>query len=218
MAYTFLALKNKLTSQIGDPNLDTDVMGDALNYAEQAVFDAFDLTLNSAQQTNAVAAGANVLTTALPADFQRVAFLYITSPTPYAGNLTKFFMKVDDFRNNYPNAGTYTGPLQYWTFWTSLEFAMLSAVDCVVKLDYIKTMPLMSDDSDVPSIPQSFEELLMLGAKIRVYEQKEDFDYASQFNNRYADLLEAFITRYSTRQVDTQVVVRGARVPAVRRR
>jgi hypothetical protein len=69
----------------------------------------------------------------------------------------------------------------------------------------------MSDDADVPVIPQSFEELLMLGAKMRVYEQKEDFDYASQFTNRYADLLEAFAVRYSTRQVDNQIVIPGAR-------
>lgn len=65
----------------------------------------------------------------------------------------------------------------------------------------------MSLAGDVPTIPQSFEEMLVLGAKIRVYEQKEDFDYASQFYNRYADSQEAFINRYSVRQVDKQVQV-----------
>jgi hypothetical protein len=44
----------------------------------------------------------------------------------------------------------------------------------------------------------------MLGAKIRVYENKEDFDFAQQFQNRYADLLQDFLTRYANRQVDGQ--------------
>jgi len=69
----------------------------------------------------------------------------------------------------------------------------------------------LSASSDIPLVPQAFEEMLMLGAKIRIYEQKEDFDYASQFQNRFADLVEAFTTRYSTRQVDNMVIIPGAR-------
>lgn len=211
MAFTFVDLKTKLQTQIGDPNLDSTVMGDALNYTQQSIFDTFDLTLNSATQTNAVAAGANTLTSAMPTDFQRVSSLYISSPTALASDLTPYFMKVKDFRTKFPNAGTYTGPLQEWTYWTSIEFAVLASTAVTVKLDYIKYVPTLSADADVPTIPASFEELLMLGAKIRIYEQKEDFDYANQFTNRYADLLEAFTTRYSTRQVDNQVVIPGAR-------
>lgn len=211
MAYTFVDLKTKLQTQIGDPNLDSTVMGDALNYTQQSIFGTFDLTLNSATQTNAVAAGANTLTTALPTDFQRVSNLYISSPVALARSLKNNYISVDAFRELYPNSGTYTGPLEDWTYWTSIEFAYLADVAYTVKMDYIKTISMMSADADVPTIPQSFEELLMLGAKIRVYEQKEDFDYANQFTNRYADLLEAFTTRYSTRQVDNQVVIPGAR-------
>lgn len=211
MSYTFADLKTKLQTQIGDPNLDSTVMGDAINYAEQAIFNTFAVTLNSATQTNAVAQGANVLTSALPTNFQRIQSLYISSPIAYAKNLTDYFVKIKDFRDKYPDAGTYTGTLQEWSFYTSVEFAMLSAVAVTVKIDYTKSVPLLSATSDIPTIPESFEELLMLGAKMRVYEQKEDFDYAQQFNGRYADLLEAFLTRYSTRQVDVQMVVPGSR-------
>lgn len=211
MAYTFSDLKTKLQTQVGDPNLDDTVAGDALNYTQQEIFDKFDLTLNSATQTNAVAAGANVLTSAMPTDFQRVSSLYITSPVALGGNITDYFVSTKDFRTLYPAAGTYTGPLQEWTLWTSIEFAVNAAAAVTIKLDYIKTIPFMSAVSDVPTIPQSFEEMLMLGAKIRIFEQKEDFDYANQFTNRYADLQEAFTTRYSVRQVDHQVVIPGAR-------
>lgn len=217
MAYDFSGLKTKLQAQIGDPNLDDSIMGDAINYTQQNIFNTFDLTLNSATQTNAVALGANTLTSALPTDFQRISSLYITSPTALAGDLTDYFMKIKDFRSRFPAAGTVTGPLLEWSFWTSVEFAYLAAVDYVVNVDYIKYVPTLVATTDVPVVPQSFEELLLLGAKMRVYEQKEDFDYAQQFTNRYADLLEAFTTRYSTRQVDNPIIVQGSRVPTGRR-
>lgn len=211
MSYILGDLKTKLQTQIGDPNLDDTVMADALNYTQSNIFDTFDLTLNSAQQTNAVAAGANVLTSALPTDYQRMSSMYITSPTSYVKDLTPYFIPVKDFRANYPASGIYSGPLREWTYWTSIEFYNLSPIAVVVKLDYIKYIPVMTNASDVPTIPVAFEELIMLGAKMRIYEQKEDFDYANQFANRYADLLEAFVTRYSTRQVDNQMVIQGSR-------
>jgi hypothetical protein len=212
MAYTFSALKTKLQTQVGDANLSDSVAGDALNATEQHLFNTFDLTLNSAQQSNAVASGANTLTSSLPTDFQRIQNICITAPVGLMQSLKKYYLTPDAFRELYPSV-IYTGPLQQWTYWTGVEFSTLADQDYTIKLDYTKSVPLMSASDDVPTVPQSFEELLMLGAKIRIYEQKEDFDYASQFVNRYADLVEAFTTRYSTRQIDYQV-----RVPSSRRR
>lgn len=211
MAYTYVDLKTKLQTQIGDPNLDDSVAGDALNYTQQAIFDTFDLTLNSDTQVNAVAAAANVLTTPLPINLQRITALYITSPAAYAADITNYFMKIKDFRASYPDAGTNTSGLRDWSFWTSVVFGNKANTNFVVNVDYIKYVPTLTASSDVPTIPQAFEEMLMLGAKIRIYEQKEDFDYAQQFTNRYADLVEAFTTRYSTRQVDAQIVISGSR-------
>lgn len=213
MSYIVTDLKTKLKTQIGDPNLADSVMLDALNYTEQSIFNTFDLTLNSDQQTNSVTTGTSTLATALPSDFQRFVHVYITSPTALAYNITDYFMNVDDFRTTYPTV-TGTGTPSFWTYWTDVEFSVTADQDYTVKIDYVKSMPLLSAGTDVPSIPESFEELLVLGAKLRIYEQKEDFDYASQFQNRYADLLEAFTTRYSTRQVDKQVIIQGSRFRA----
>ena len=211
MSYTFSALKTKLRNQVGDANLDDTLAGDAINDAQQGIFNMFDLTLNSDSQTNAVATGASTLTTAEPSDLQRIYRLYITSPIVAAANLTNYYLSPNDFRTVHPNAGVYTGNLSDWTRFTSVEFANKADQDYVIKLDYIKSVPILSGTTDVPVIPEAFSELLLIGAKIRIFENKEDFDYAGQFTNRYADLLEAFITRYGMRQVDTQIVVPGAR-------
>lgn len=213
MSYIFNDLKTKLQTQIGDANLSTTVAGDALNYTQQSIFNTFDLTLNSASSTNSVLAGTNVFSTSLPADFQRFINMRVTAPAGLEKNLKGYFMTPDKFREVYPAAGvTGAGGLSNWTYWTQVEFSNDADQDYSIGFDYIKSVPQMSAISDVPTIPESFEELLMLGAKIRIYEQKEDFDYAAQYANRYADLLEAFTVRYSTRQVDTQANVPGSRI------
>lgn len=210
MSYQLSDLRTKLRTQIGDSNLDSTVILDALNYAEQSIFNTVEITLNSDYQSNTVATGANTLTTALPDDLQRITALYVTSPTGYATDLTECFVSPKEFRKLFPVVDQ-TNPLKYWTFWTGVEFSTLADQDHSIRIDYIKSVPLLSDDSDVPSIPEAFEELLILGAKMRIYEQKEDFDYAGQFQTRYGDLLEAFLTRYSTRQMDAQFVIPGPR-------
>lgn len=213
MAYTLTALQSKLLTQIGDPNISSSITLDALNYTEQSIFNTFDLTLNSAQQSNSVTSGTNTLASSLPSNLQRITNLYVTAPTNSINNLKQYYMTPDEFRVQYPSTALLgSGPLQWWTYWTSVEFAWNADQTYTVKVDYTKSVTLLSASSDVPTIPESFEELLVLGAKIRIYEQKEDFDYASQFQNRYADLLEAFLTRYSTRQVDYQANVPGSRV------
>lgn len=210
MSYIFGDLKTKLATQIGDPSLDSTVMADALNYTEQQIFNDFEVVLNSTYQSNTVAASANTLGTALPSNLQKITSLYITAPTGREADITDKFLTPKDFRKKFPSVTT-ANPLDYWTFFTEIEFSHLADVAYTLRIEYIKSITLMSGSSDIPTIPQAFEELLMLGAKIRVYEQKEDFDYAGQFQTRYADLLESFISRYSTRQVDAQFVIPGPR-------
>lgn len=213
MAYTFGDLKTKLQTQVGDPSLSDSVAGDALNYTEQSIFNSFDLTLNSATQTNALAAVATALTTALPSNFQRVYSLYITSPTGLSADITPYYINPKDFRQRHTASQSLTtAPPTWWTYFTTIEFAYKADQAYVIKVDYIKSITQMSAALDVPTVPSAFEELLTIGSKIRIYEQKEDFDYAAQFSNRYADLLEALVTRYGMRQVDNQVVIPGSRI------
>lgn len=217
MAYTFLALKNKLATQISDPNVDTTITGDALVDAEQEIFNKFTVTLNSDTQSNSITSGTRVLGSALPTDLQRVNNISILTPISYAKSLKKYYLSPDDFREQFTAyQQAITAPLSYWTYISSVEFGNLADQDYTLLIDYTKYVPIMSADADVPTVPEAFRELLMLGAKIRIYEDKEDFDFAQQFQNRYADLLQDFLTRYSTNQIDSQPRIKGSRFRATR--
>ena len=89
MAYTFLDLKTKLTTQVGDPNLDSTVIADAINYTQQEIFAKYDLTLNSDSQTNTVTSGTSSLASALPSDFQRISSIRVTLPVVNATDITE---------------------------------------------------------------------------------------------------------------------------------
>lgn len=215
MAYTFSDLKNRLKTEVGDPNLDNTVLGDALNHTQQDIFNKFELTLNSGSQNNAVAAGANTLTTALPSDLQKITAIYRTDSNQ-GEDLTPYYLANRDFRLKYPVVEI-SDPLKWWTFFTEIEFSSLADQAYTIRVEYIKTPTNMSADSDVPTIPEAYEEMLMIGAKIRIYEAKEDFDYANQFYQRYGDLQEQFVQRYATRQIDNQFAIPGSRTAGVSR-
>lgn len=211
MSYIYGDLIDKLKLRIGDSDMDSTLLGDCLNYSQQQIFGTFDNPLNSATQTNTLTVSTRTLASPLPTDFQRVSSLYITSPTALALDVTDGYVDPKTFRLNFNNPALLSpNPPYYWTYTTEITFAYLSNLTYTVLIDYIKTIAFMSADSDVPTVPQSFEELLMLGAMIRAYEDKEDFDYAAQFKDRYNMLTEAFATRYSTRQVDNQAVLPSA--------
>lgn len=219
MSYTFGDLKTKLATQIGDPNVDTTITGDALVDAEQEIFNKYDLTLNSDTQTNTVAAGTNTNLSALPTNLQRIRNINITAPIGFARSLKKYYVTPEEFDAQYTAfEQTVVSSPEHWTYYDdrTLKFGHLTDQVYTLLIRYTKYVPIMSADADVPTVPQPFRELLTLGAKIRIYEEKEDFDYAQQFQNRYADLLQDFITRYSNRQVDRIAKVKGSRFRASR--
>lgn len=213
MSYIFGDLKTQLATEIGDANVDTTITGNALIAAEQEIFNKYDLTLNSATQSNSVTQGTNTNASALPTNLQAIRNINITAPVGYAKSLKKYYLNNDEFDTLFgAYEQTIGGPLQYWTYYDggTLKFGHLADQTYTIVIRYIKYVPILSADSDVPTVPQPFKELLMLGAKIRVYEAKEDFDFAQQFQNRYADMLQDFVTRYSNRQVDTIRQIRQA--------
>jgi hypothetical protein len=210
VSYIFGDLKTLLATQISDPNVDTTITGNALIDAELEIFNKYDLTLNSATQSNSVTSGTNTNASALPTNLQRVRNINITAPIAFAKSLKDFYLKPDDFDTRFTAfEQTVSGPLDWWTYYdgSTLKFGHLADQTYTILLRYTKSVTIMSADADIPTIPQAFRELLMLGAKIRVYENKEDFDFAQQFQNRYADLLQDFVTRYANRQVDGQANV-----------
>lgn len=79
-------------------------------------------------------------------------------------------------------------------------------------LRYYKRPTLLSSDSDVPSLPSEFEELLVVGAAYRVLQAKDQYDQAGILQNKYDELLQKLVVKYSVPQVGTPMRIRTNRV------
>jgi hypothetical protein len=221
MSYTYGDLKTLLATQISDANVDTTITGNALIDTEQEIFNKYDLTLNSATQSNSVTQGTNTVASALPTNLQRIKNINITAPVGLARSLKDNYISPDDFdeqctafaQSNSSQLGS-----SPWTYYDdqTLKWGALADLTYTISIRYTKYVPILSGSTDVPTMPESFRELLLLGSKIRIYENKEDFDFAQQFQNRYADLLQDFVSRYAVRQVDRMTVAKSSRFRAIK--
>lgn len=81
-----------------------------------------------------------------------------------------------------------------------------------LKLKYFKAPTELSNNSDVPEVPEAFGELLVLGGAHRALETRDYYDEASLLRNQFYELLEDMVIRYSIRQYG-----RAHRMPINRR-
>lgn len=75
-------------------------------------------------------------------------------------------------------------------------------------LRYYKKPTALSADADVPDLPSEFEELLVVGAAYRVMQVKDNYDQAGIHQNKYDELLQKLVVRYSQPQVGEPTRIR----------
>lgn len=64
---------------------------------------------------------------------------------------------------------------------------------------YLAKPTEMVENTDVPTIPQEFQEILILGAMARAEQARDNFDFAQIYENKYYELLTNMTLRYGLR-------------------
>lgn len=75
-------------------------------------------------------------------------------------------------------------------------------------LRYYKKPTILSADADVPELPSEFEELLVVGAAYRVLQVKDNYDQAAILQNKYDEILQKLVMRFSQAQVGKPTLMR----------
>jgi hypothetical protein len=135
----------------------------------------------------------------LPADFVKPINLRITE-SGYEQLLPYYDYKDIDKRYPLISAMTDTTPMGWYYFGSELKVLPEPDIAYDVQLRYLKRPVTLANDSDVPEIPQEFEELLVYGAAYRIWEEKDRFDKAAILENKYLKVLQEFVMRYGVRQ------------------
>jgi hypothetical protein len=90
---------------------------------------------------------------------------------------------------------------KYWYFYDETINVFPASSDSVtLKLRYWKKPVELVNAPDVPSIPSQFSELLILGAAYRVMQVKDNYDQAGVLQNKFDEILQKLVVKYSVPQ------------------
>ena len=215
MSYILLDLQTTLQDDLKDPNFSASRLTRYLNYGQLWIFNTHSfrfcqksvsgaLTIGNYeynQQTDHQTTIGGVLID--PANVKRVFELNNTTYKPHR----EFFELIPD-----PSSVTAAMP----SMWT--EYAGQIYFNCPVdkaytfNQRYYRVPVSLVNATDVPTVPESFRELLELYAQFRAEGYRGNRDVAIMIEGQMNNLLESMVLRYSPATSVGPVKMRGARV------
>lgn len=204
--YNLASIRNQvLVDKLDDTDYDPSVIDNFINATQREIFNTYELEFQEKVFSGSIPAGARTFT--FPEDLQAFQSLVITGPNGAQQNIMNKYIQFKDFNKLFPTPDNNpAGPI---TAWTSYAGTMITSAPVdepyIMTTFYIKKPDILSDDTDVPEIPEEFQEILVLGAYKRVLQRNEDFDYAAVVNNEYQGQLELMVNRYGFRMADMPI-------------
>lgn len=196
MDYTLQAIVSRVqTDKLDDDEFDTGIINRYINDTQRDIFNQFELPFQEKIFAGTVPSSSAMFS--LPAD---LALLQSVSMADVPG-FSATRMKWKDFFEKYPdNTSAEPGIPSAWTLYAgNIIFDKPTDKDYVLTLFYIRKPITLTVGTQVPEIPQEFEELLVLGAYIRCLKFNEDNDQAAYHEVDYNKMLDLLVTRYGGR-------------------
>jgi len=201
MGYTLADIRNRVqVDKLDDEEYSSSIIDNFINDTQRDIFNECELPFMEKIFSGTIPVGSTIF--AFPTDLAQPQSMVVVSPTGVARDIESGEMEFRDFNRAYPVPTINTpSEIRNWTLYGGKM--LLSAptdVEYILSTFYIKKPVLLSSDTDVPELPEEFEELLVLGAYKRVLERDGDFDLAASINVEYNNLLTLLISRYGFRK------------------
>lgn len=177
MSYTVSTLQTRVQQKLDNTAFDTTKILQFLNDAQRDIVIQAKPQYMRGEATYTTTIGANTLTTS-STDILVPLNLRMYTPVNYAMLLP--FIEYQDVDLLYPNTSLLgTGPPIAWSTFANVPFVVNNA-DTVYTLKgkYLKIPPELVNTTDVPILPETFSEILVLGAYKRCLEHDDSFDEA----------------------------------------
>lgn len=209
MAYTLATVRNRvLDDRLDDTEFDAGIVDDFINDTQRSIFNTYELPFMEKTFTGTLPSGGYAFT--FPTDYQVTQSLKLVDPEDVIRDISDNYMPYKEFNKRYPTPQNRdVGVPEVWTLYQNrLIFSRPTDMDYNLELNYLKTPTTLSDGEEVPEIPESFSELLVLGAYYRILERNEDLDLAAFYKNGdYTDLLDLMVSRLSKRQTNGPTII-----------
>jgi hypothetical protein len=217
MDYTLQAIVRRVqTDKLDDDEFDTGIIGNFVNDAQRDIFNQFELSFQEKIFAGTLPSQATMFN--MPDDLALLQRAILTNGTDIQ-DISKKYMPWRNFLDIYPDPNTNTaGQVTNWT-----SYAGNIILNCpqedeqTLTMYYIKTPKVLALPTDVPEIPQEFEELLVVGAYIRCLKFNEDFDQAAFMEGEYNKMLDLLVSRYGARVSPGSIKMANQQIPMRRR-
>lgn len=191
MAYQLSTVRSRIQDKLDNTSFSTSILTQFVNDGLRDVVIQAKPKQYQAETSYMTVASANTLTTSAT-DVLVPMNMRIFTPINYAMLLP--FMEYQDVDLYYPNVGLLgTGPPIAWSVYADVPF-VVNNTDQVytLKSKYLKVPTELANDTDVPALPVTFSEILVLAGYKRALEHDDDFDQAQviqqQIDSKIMDL------------------------------
>lgn len=201
MAYTLSYLRERvLEDKLDDDSFEPEIVDRFLNDTQRAIYNTVELPFMEKVFAGTISASQHMFT--FPDDYKKVQSLILTAPAGQQRNITNYYVDFRDFNTSYPDPSQngVTVPTRWTLHGDKLYFSGPTDQQYTMTMYYIKRPTKMELDDDVPSVPEDFEELLILGAYYRILQRNEDFDIAGAVKAEYMEEFDKLIPSYGIRQ------------------
>lgn len=208
MAYQLSTIRSRIQDKLDNSSFSTSILTQFVNDGLRDVVIQAKPPQYRQETSYTTSVGSNVLTTSAT-DVLVPLNMRIFTPINYAMLLP--FMEYQDVDLYYPNVGLLgTGPPIAWTTF-DLAPSVVNNADQVytLKSKYLQAPVELVNDTDVPLLPVTFSEILVLAGYKRALEHDDDFDQAQvvqlQIDSKIMDM-----TSILKPQLGTPHVMRNA--------
>lgn len=196
MALTLTSMRALVRSRLDDDQYDLTYLDTVLNQAQWEILNNRNLSL--LEKTGTITLLAGETSVDFPVDMRTPLSIRVTV-SGQTVDITDYYMDYADMQqqNSWNTTGISQQPLYWTTFAGKFVVPVPADQNYTVTVDYTKTIPRLVNEADEFTIPEEFEELLMLGAFIKIAKQEDDFDVSNQEKIDYKDRLTDFVHAYS---------------------
>lgn len=212
MSYQLSDIVSKVKLRIRDTGYSSAEIINYINDTQFDVFNEYRLPFMQGTQTYTLTQNVSDITNGvgLPTNYTQAIDLTLTTTGREKVLIYVDFTEID---NTYPDPDDTTVnpanvPNLWYFFAETIKVYPVPNQAYTVSLRYYKKPTILSADADVPEIPSEFEELLVVGAAYRVLQVKDNYDQAAILQNKYDELLQKLVVRYSQPQVGTATRMR----------
>lgn len=205
MAYNVGDLTTQVQTKLDDTGYSTTTIRQFINDTQREIFNNYTLQFMEVETLIVGTTGLSSIGT-LPTDFQVAIDLRITSPASLVGKLQQIDYKEVDAIST-PNSVNI--PCYWYQFGSTLNAYPTPNAAYTFTLRYLKRPTELTSASDVPNIPEEFQELLVLGAFKRVLQAEDSYDQAAVIQiNEFDPMVTRMVQRYSPRQQGGPLVMK----------